>query len=412
MKRYYLLAFANFLAAIGGGAILSSGHESLKDSSLHNGPIVAFFVGTLIGLVFQLLVSERRSRSIAPWFSVAVGPASLMLAWFFKVYAVDERLRGAAAFFFVALLSVRYALWFFSRAMRAQTAGSTKHGIALIELGYYSGMVFGLVVQEVEKYGMLTALLVDAMLLPAAGLIDLANANGRKASENAPSDSREAEGSPHKDSGVRIVAKVPFDSSWYWRLTAAVVCLTIGFQAVAFSLNHQDEGLSSTYVFACFYSGVALAALFCKAFQIEFDWGAPNGKVTGNATICSERMGRLPKASFGMITLLAAASMVMAVLASGLGLEGGRLELPFLFAAAFIYQILVLSLLGRIGKETEFARHNEGIKLTYLILGVGTVMSVLLLSLSKHNHPACVIVTVVCSLVSLYSVSRRAVAHN
>jgi hypothetical protein len=181
MKRYYLLALANFQAAVGGGAILSSAFVSLKES-LPDGPIVAFFIGITLGLIFQLLVPRRLSGSIAPWFSVGIGPISLSLAWLFKTYAEGEMLRGRAASVFVALLSLRFGLWFFSRAVRAQTAGRKRQGVPLIELGYYSGMVLGLVIQAVWQYGMLSALLVDAVLQPVAGLIDIVTSDGRKAS--------------------------------------------------------------------------------------------------------------------------------------------------------------------------------------------------------------------------------------
>lgn len=406
MKRYYLLAFANFLAALGGGAILSSGFKSLKDS-FPNGPIVAFFIGIAIGLCFQLLVSPRWSKTIAPWFSVGVGPLSLILAWLFNAYADGEALRGGAAFFFVALLSVRFGLWFFSRALRAQAAGRRRQGVALIELGYYSGMVLGLVFQESFKYGMFAALLIDSVLQPLAGLIDLTNANGRTEPESCTADASTAEEPVNNDAPAGAIDVLPFDRGLYWRLTAAVVCLTIGFQAVPFSIEHPDDGMK-TYVFACFYGAVALAALFCITFQIKFDWGGRRGRVGGGATISSECDGIWPKASFGLITLAAAVTMVTAVSASGMGLKSNRLELIFLAASAFIYQVLVLSLLDGIGRAESFGRVEEGVKLTYLILGVSTVMSIFVLSQASNTNPARVIVTVACSLIAFYAVRRGA----
>jgi hypothetical protein len=410
MKRYYFLAFANFLSAIGGGAILSSAAPTLPDFT--KGAIVAFLIGAVIGLFFQVLVPERWSRHMGPWFSVGVGPTSLLLAWLIKAYADNETLRGAAAYSFVALLSVRFGLWFFSRALRAQTAGSRRQGIALIELGYYSGMVFGLIVQGRLEYGMLTALLIDAILQPVAGLIDLANADGRKAPESTMVDLSGAQDAPraHADAVGEAAAQPTFDYGWYWRLTAAVVCLTIGFQAVTLSIDHDNDG-PSPYVLACFYGGVALAALFCRVFQIRFDWGAVDGRLAGNARISSDKTGLRLRANVGLITLAAAASMVAALSGSILGHNPARFELPLIAAAAFIYQILVLSLLDRIGRAEKLARFKEGIKLTYLLLGIGTVLSVLLLGLSPNKQAAGVIVTVACSLISFYAVRRRAVAH-
>jgi hypothetical protein len=410
MKRYYFLAFANYLSAIGGGAILSSAYYALPN--FRKGAIVAFLIGAVIGLFFQVLVPERWSRRIGPWCSVGVGPVSLLLAGLFKAYADNGKLVGAMAYVFVALLSVRFGLWFFSRALRAQTAGSKRQGIALIELGYYSGMVCGLIVHDGPKYGIVSALLIDAMLQPVAGLIDLANADGRKAPQSTIADLREGQDAQRAQADAESKPATPltFDYGWYWRLTAAVVCLTIGFQAVTLSIDHEKDGLSQ-YVLACFYGGVALAALFCRAFQIRFDWDAVDGRLAGNARISSDKTGLKLRANVGLITLAAAVIMVAALSGSALGLNAARFELPLIAAAAFIYQILVLSLLDRIGRAEKLARFKEGIKLTYLILGVGTVLSVLVLGLSPNQQAAGVVVTVACSLISFYAVRRRVVAH-
>jgi uncharacterized membrane protein YedE/YeeE len=202
----------------------------------------------------------------------------------------------------------------------------------------------------------------------------------------------------------------PSDHGWYWRLTLAVVCLTIGFQGVTFSINPHEDVLAP-YVMACFYGGVALSALFCMTFQLTFDWGAPDGRAALPAKITSERVGEWPKASFGVITLAAAVSMVTAVATSGPGTHFSRLEFPFIAAAAFSYQILVLSLLDYIGKAERFARLKERIKLTYLILGVGTVLCILALGRSPDSHAARIMVTSACALISFYAVRRPAAAR-
>lgn len=401
--RYYLLAFANFLAAVGGGAILSSAFGSLK-GSLPDGPYVAFFVGITLGLVFQLLVPPRLSARTAPWFSVAVGPVSLALAWLFVTHSDRELLNGPAAYVFVIVLSVRFGLWFFSRALRAQTAGRKSQGVALIELGYFSGMVLGLVAQARWQYGMLPALLADALLQPLAGFIDIINADGREAPAGDAAE-------PARSAEVPAVVDVaPAERGWYWRLTAAVVCLTVGFQGVTFSIDHHDDSLGP-YVMACFYGGVALSALFCMSFQLRFDWGEADGGAALHATIRSEREGAWPKASFGLITLAAAVSMVTAVSARASGPYISRLEFPLIAAAAFIYQILVLSLLDHIGRAGSFARFKEGIKLTYLILGIGTVLCILALNSSPQSHAARIAVTVACALISFYVVRRPVAAR-
>lgn len=412
MKRYYFLVFANFLAAIGGGIILSAGIGALKGTFLE-GSILAFFAGAVIGLLLHRIVRERWSRIIAPWFSISVGGASIILFELFKVYAVNGRLSNLAEIFFIALLSVRFGLWFFSRALRAQIVGRRKQGVALIELGYYAGVALGLIIWGLLDYGMLSALLVDAMLQTVAGLVDLVTIR-RRYTENQITDFQRGEQAPQlviSKGNIEIVGSLTFDYRWYWRLALAILCLTIGFQAVPFSVSHWDTNGWSTYIVACFYLGVALSALVCRAFKIKFDWDSINSRWAGNATISSERSRIKLKTSFGLIILMAATSMVIALLGIQLWHWSALPVMTFIALAAFIYQILVLSLLDQIGRAEKLANLNEMIMRTYLIVAIGTIISIGILSPFSKSYYSCVLLTLVCSLVSFSVVRKRIDVH-
>lgn len=417
MKRYYFLPFSNFLAAIGGGIILSAGIGALKGTLLEDseGSILAFFAGAVIGLLLHRIVPKRWSRVIAPWFSISVGFASILLYELYRVYAVDKRLTGITGIFFIALLSVRYGLWFFSRAWRSQIVGSEKQGIALIELGYYAGVALGLIIWEILDYEMTSALLVDAVMQSVAGLIDLYVISERqylkylRPNFQITKQERRVAGNIENNGTVE---NLPFDYQWYWRLAVAVVCLTIGFQAVPFSLTHWVANDRKTYILACFYIGVALSALVCRVFKIKFGWDSINNRVSGKAIINSEITRIKLKSGFGLITLMAATSLVSALLDIKLQQQrASLLALVFIALAAFIYQILVLSLIDQIGRAEKLANLNEMIKLTLLIAAVATIISIGILNYFKISYFGCVLLTLSCCLVSFLAVRKRVEVH-
>lgn len=409
MKRYYFLAFANFLAAVGGGIILSAE----VGAAFGGGPILAFFVGAVIGLLFHRVVPEQWARSIAPWFSISVACTSIILFGLSRPPAVNMRLALASEFLFFALLSLRFGLWFFSRALRAQVVGSQKQGIALIELGYYMGMALGLLIWEKIDYGMPNPLLFDAMLQSVAGLIDLLAIGKLRRHRSLAPDSERVVQELHptgRDGKNEAVVKHPFNYQWYWKLAAAVVCLTIGFQAVPFSVAHWEEE-QGKYILAYFYIGVALSALACRVFKIKFGWSSSVRKITGNAMISSEKNWIRPSLSFGLITLMATASLLAAL--SGIRLWGWGLipMLTFITAASFIYQILVLSLLDQIARAERIAKLNEMVMRTYLLVAVGTIVSIGVLRFFPKSYFICAALTLVCSVAAFSAVRRRDDVH-
>lgn len=327
-----------------------------------------------------------------------------------KAWGTDDKLYGASEFLFFALLSVRFGLWFFSRALRAQIVGSEKQGVALIELGYYSGAALGLFGWTYLNYSLSSALLIDALIQTAAGVIDLLVIG-------KPSPDVQQHGPIELDEGKSLATKaagdtapgVGFDYTRYWKLTLAVVCLTVGFQAVWFSVARGGPMEVKSYIMPCFYLGVGLSALVCKGFKVKFDWSTLKDG-SGNAILTSEFKQITLKPSFGFISAVAAFTMTIALL----GLEWWHWSTPVLILTtltAFIYQILVLSLLDRIGREEKTANLTEMIKQTYLIAAVATIISIGVLSCLMKSYLGCGILTVVCCLISFSAVRRNTEAQ-
>jgi Ca2+/Na+ antiporter len=81
--------------------------------------------------------------------------------------------------------------------------------------------------------------------------------------------------------------------------------------------------------------------------------------------------------------------------------------LIFIVLAAFIYQILVLSLLDYIGRAEKRAQLNEMIMRTYLIVAVGTIASMGILRFFSDSFIAYVMLTLICCVVSFSAVRKR-----
>lgn len=403
MKKSHLLFFANFLAAIGGGIILSAGIGASKETFLR-GSILAFFAGAVIGLLLLRLMPQRWARSRAPWFSIGVGLLSLILFQLNPESAGPQGLTGTAGVFFTVILSIRFGLWFFARALRAQRVGVEEHGIALIELGYYTGVAAGLFVWSNSGRAALNPLLVDAVLQAVAGLIEVAAIRGRRNHEDRTPVSQ-AQGQVPRQAAVWNEAPGSLSSAtnWYWRLAVAVTCLTVGFQAVPFSLSGMDVRGWRPYVMGTFYTGVALSALACSVFKIRVCCVEPR-RLFGNAAISSERSGIDLSLHFALITLVAAASMVAAL--SVIGFWPWHLVLSLIAVAAFTYQILVLSLLDYIAKAEKLIGLDEMVMRTYLIAAVVTIISLWVLDRFPEGYVGRAALTLVCSAISV-SVTRE-----
>lgn len=457
MTRYYWLALANLLAAFGGGMVLGKGIGVLKGTLFEEGSVLAFFVGTVVGLVFLQWFPPRWAALSARWFSIGGAVASLGLLALFAAFAVQDKLVGEAAYPFFAVLSLRFALWFYSRVLRAGAAAGQQQRIAWVELGYYVGMSLGLIIWGVFglALGMVPALIVDAILQLAAGIIDLFTHHAPDpATEQQATDVLEVEadsvGPPLVDrllepgggaegmearSGVVVSVAVPeavllarpVGYRWYWRMSGAVVLSTVGVQVVTFSVSHQLTEQFAPYVLASFYLGVAIAAALCRATTVRLTWLGAGAGQPGRATIRAT-VRHVPRAySFALVAALLATNLGVGIFgialwgwgtilqSNGAALpENAPLELSMLGPgeillighvglAALIYEILALALLDRIGEEDG----GPQVVRTYGLMGVGSAVSLWALGVAGCSPVAWAMAVGGCILPAVLLVRRR-----
>jgi len=422
-RRLGLLAFANLLAAIGGGRVLSAGKGVTSLTFLGSGSLLAFLAGSALGL--GLLVAVRRSP--LGWALVGLSIATVLssltliaILWFDSVFKANDgtlavwdtgtvTLSGAAAWFFFPGLVAGYALWFACRSLRSDLAASLKmSGLAFTESGYFLGFIIGLLMGPVSVAGhrnVVGALLLDVLLLSIVAGCDLFQRRG-------VSPGRKQTNSRHLSKSAAL-GRISF-----WRLTAAFCASTIACQVVIF---HFADVLARTAVptrpawsdvmVATFYLGVAVAAAFCA-------WSGPafepaDHQVPGLVLRWARRTLCIPLLPFvtlvAILILLGILGINSTIGETGLPSPwsmGGALSLAALGGGAGLFEILVLAVVGRI----RFGG-NGSVALAFGLAATSAAIALFLMMLSGMRFPGWVVTTVMGLALAAWLVRRVKIPH-
>jgi hypothetical protein len=255
-SRYYLFSVSNLIAAFGGGLILGKATNIIKTTYLHGGSILAFFIGSVLGLLFINLIPKKASNFCAKFFSIGCSFVSIVLYYFYQAFSINGLLSDWPAIGFFAFLCIRFSLWFYSRVIRASIAAGYQQSIAWVEFGYYAGMVLGLVFWDILDISLALpiALLVDAAFQLFAGLLDVFSFYSKNNSNKGTQTAQQPQNAE--------------SSNLCSRLSVSVILLTVGAQVVLFNAAHYLSHSISTYILASFYFGVAVSAFTCNKFKI------------------------------------------------------------------------------------------------------------------------------------------------
>jgi hypothetical protein len=415
-NQYYFYSFSNFLAAFGGGMILGKGIGAINVPFLQGGSVQAFFVGSVLGLGLLQFFPKKWAAIIPPIFSSLAAATSLILLFLFKNYSFLGKLDDTPAIIFFLLLCIRFGFWFYSRVLRASLAAGKQQKIAWVELGYYTGMISGLIIWKFLgiTIGMIAALALDAALQFSAGALDLI---AKSIFSTARSSQKIIIATPRQIQSINTKKNL-----WVWRLASAVMLLTVGIQVVIFSLAHHVSEYFSSYIIAFYYLGVSIAALTCKKLNIQFAWDFSKSKHTGYATInsISKNTHKNFRLSLSTIVLLAIITVVSTIF-TGLyseDLYNPLITFPFLSSAviaflacitasAFFYEIVALSLIDRIGSEEKEINKQGMVIRTYGLMAIAAALSLWLLSATNSTSNGLIITLLICLSITIFSVRKR-----
>lgn len=415
--QYYLFSLSNFIAAVGGGMILGKGVATIQIPFLQESSLLAFFVGTVFGLVFLQITPKKFSHLFARCFSISGGITSLILFSIFITYEVNKTLTGNAAIVFFILLSLRFGFWFFSRVLRAASAAGQQQNIAWVEFGYYAGVISGLVIWLLLgiDIGMAAALLLDAFLQFCAGSLDFLAHRIQKPAASV------AQEKPIENL-QSIISTTRHTKIWGWRLATAVMLLTVGVQVIIFNLAHQVSSQFSPYMLAIFYLGAAVSAVFCKRFNVRLEWISPTTTHQGYAAIflgkSKSNKTQLSLLWLNMLSCLCIAAVVILVyrhlhlMNSSSSFSSDEFWLlAFIFIGTFSYEIIALALIDRIGLEEKDSPHRGMVMRTYGIMSIAAAVSLWLLQIAHGAIVYLLLTLICCFLFTFLAVWRRNVAY-
>lgn len=394
-SRNHLFAISNFIAALGGGLILGKGMDAIQINYLENGSILAFFVGTILGLIFIQFIPKKISGAVAQWFALNCAVTSCMLLFLFQHDAHAEKLTGLIGIIFFVFLSIRFSFWFYSRVMRVAQVANQQQSIAWIEFGYYLGMVLGLIFWKLLDLNLTlsTALIIDISFQCLAGILDLLSYRAARTKLSVTS------------SGEIVQSSSGGSLSWCWRLLAAGVFLTMAIQVIIFNLSHLVAESFGVYVLAVFYLGVAMAALLNNRYQISIHWFEKN-----NFAYIAMKNGQIKLPLFPLMLSTGGLLLLMIEL-----INKNLSTLPILlyalvFIAALVYEMVLLAILEHIAHEEKQLTQNNFIMKTYGFMGVGAASLLMILGLCPNQWVAMLWAMTVCLLLALILIARRSFA--
>lgn len=394
-------ALSNVLAAFGGGMILGKGVGVINISYLQSGSILAFFVGTILGLAFLQFMPSHLTKFFSRWFSIAGGITSLILLELFNTYSQHDNMSGQVGIIFFLILCIRFGFWFYSRVLRANQVAGQQQKIALVELGYYVGMILGLIIWKFLNINLAfnSALIIDALLQLSAGLLDL------QSYKTKPQITSQQQ---NKISVSSSKKEILYEAKWGFRLAFAVVFLTIGVQVIVFDLAHQVTEHLGSCILATFYLGVAVAAFFCKRFNIELNW---NEKHFAHIHFNRDKMNlKLDLLPLLLLTSVSVAFAIISIFYPWQNMTSYTREIIIyssVFVAAFCYEIFTLAVLDRIGLEEKHASYRGMVMRTYGMMGIGAAISLSLMGATKSSTIGLLFTLVVCFAIASMALLKR-----
>lgn len=194
-------------------------------------------------------------------------------------------------------------------------------------------------------------------------------------------------------------------NAWYWRMTSAVMLLTVGIQVVIFNISYHVSEPFGSYILAFFYVGVAMAALFCSVLKVRLEWHHFENKNLSRPMICHNAMKMGVRFSF--MTVLAIGCVLCAVSGSVLNLNNS-LMLMFVAMSAFLYEILALAIIDRIGLENSSINKQMMVMRCYGLMGVGAAVSLWVMGMIGHSRESLFLVVTMCLVSSVLLLRNRA----
>lgn len=406
-KLANLLIFSNFIAAFGGGTVLRKGLDVITLPYLHEGSLFAFILGSAIGFVFYTLLKDKAttSKKIESWFSIFCSLFSILLLCVFLNYSIDGQLIfTASSLVFFALLSIRFAFWYYARSIRVSLMIEQKQNMAMVEFSYYAGLIIGLIGWNFFGHiGIKIALIVDVIFQFMAGCIDR---YAYKIINSSHMVIRKITAEIEKK-----IVNQKTNYSWCWKLCFSTAILVIAIQSPIFVLTHYFPAEFNAYVIAALYTGTAIAAILCKHTGMKVEWTSKNAIF--NLIILNK------KKYFSLITFcfLSNATILSCIFIAyyshihqiemQLFKSLGALFIFSVICSGILLEIFLICFVTQIGIEEENFHQKKMIKIAYGMMVMGLAVGYFLMSLFSDIIISLPCIVILCFLTILFNTKKK-----
>jgi hypothetical protein len=356
------LGAANFLAALGGGTVLSVALDVVKDEPIKGASVLPLVAGTALGFFVLLGVRTWEGRHRGALFSMATAALSfaLYMAWPATASADGKvTLDTTTAWIVLAAFICRWATFYVSRSLRAEAAGFYSGQIPIVECLLFLGFMAGLLAWRALHAGFAVTLSVDALLQTAAAGLDIVAARQLRRSMHAAA---------RPDEGT-TPAPAAFDIDEFWRVAIAAATMTAGLQMAIFAfaeaLADRGQPALASSALAAFYGAGALAAGLCGWMQITFFRNASSRFDVGWVRAASGRGWRVP-----LLALTVGATAFTFGLLSSSTEGSSAFVLALVVMATFCLATTTMTLLSHGASLAKQAGQHGRTALAYGVMGL------------------------------------------
>jgi len=363
-------AIANFLSALGGGALLSQLMGLLKDVPMLKGDsLLAYLLGTTVGLIVMKSVKQNQLLNYFTKFSLASAIASIFLAILLKTNFYLVTTNTYFAFFFFGVLVIRFTFWFLARIIRMDIVAGDVKQLAWTEFAYSAGIILGLLIWP-SWLNVFQILMIDIAAQTLAAVLDIIFV---KTSENSATASEEA-------------ANQKMPKHIFIMFAGFIVCITIATQIVEFGFAALSPDLFNngkkfgTYIVAVGYIGAAVGAWILAKLTPMYH----TEKLYLGVGIVSISKYQIPLIFLCAISFL---FLMTAFWVPFANVQSAQfISLSLLLLATLFYELVVLVLLNKLGEIAK--KHNDvgSVGSIYAYMGaIGSLcMLVFVQTLSTH----------------------------
>ena len=368
-------AFANFITAFGGGSVLGKAIGLIQLPFIHAGSLVAFFVGTVLGIYFLFWGFKKLKRNkeiLGAFLGALCSFLMLLILWISPLH--NGVLSGWIGFLFFTLLSFRFCFWFLTRILRSDRLSVlSPKAIPLIEGFFHLGTIVSLGSLSIGwvSLGLVGTLILDLLTQLLGGLLDILI---QSRTQTVPVS--QAEPPTKNTTEFKAIATS----------VSVFTLVTVVIQVFIFHVSHLVPQSVGLVILGCFYAGLAAAGLLSAYGEVRF---VDSKRGFGNLAFGAN-------SRFLISNLYLLFFLMIAILSFFLSArwEAWTMTTVAALLASFVYEIFCFGLLHRIQTNAERTSVDRPIAKAFSVMALGACVSMFALRMGHVGLSLCTFLSI------------------